>query len=295
MGAPLGLGALVKLQGQLHHRNCPEQMIHHEFGQKIRALSKNMKRLLMIALFVLLSLFACASVEPPPKKLIVLPENDKAPSFRPYVINGERYHPLSDSDGFVQFGKSSWYGKEFHGRPTASGEKYDMYKMTAAHKILPIGTYVKVINLANKREIVVRVNDRGPFVKGRIIDLSFAAAKQMGLIGPGVADVKIIALGKEVEKLESPLGVKTVVEITDLNKGEFAVQVGAFKNKENALRLADRLKVVFDYVEVALHDDKNKGTIYRLRVLKSKSLNKASEVVKKLEDMGFEGAFIVSL
>ncbi|MDY6972904.1 MAG: SPOR domain-containing protein, partial [Thermodesulfobacteriota bacterium] len=74
-----------------------------------------------------------------------------------------------------------------------------------------------------------------------------------------------------------------------------AVQVGAFKNKENALRLADRLKVVFDYVEVALHDDKNKGTIYRLRVLKSKSLNKASEVVKKLEDMGFEGAFIVSL
>jgi len=254
-----------------------------------------MKKLLIIGLSILLSLFACATVEHPPKKLIVLPEKSKAPSFKPYVINGERYYPLSDSDGFVQFGKSSWYGSKFHGRPTASGEKFDMHKKTAAHKTLPLGTYVKVLNLADKRQIIVRVNDRGPFVKGRIIDLSYAAAKEIGLIGPGVAEVKIIALGKEVGELKSPLGVKPVVEIRDLNKGEFAVQVGAFKDKRNALRLADRLKVIFDYVEVALRDDKDKGTIYRLRVSKSKTLTKAGEVVKKLENMGFEGAFIVSL
>ena len=110
-----------------------------------------------------------------------------------------------------------------------------------------------------------------------------------------MARVKIAALGKQVGELESPVGVKPVVETEDLRRGEFAVQVGAFKNKNNALKLADRLKVIFDNVEVTVYDRKEKGTVYRLRVSKSKTLTGAGKIEKKLEDMGFDEAFIVRL
>jgi rare lipoprotein A len=234
-------------------------------------------------------------VEHPTKRLIVLPEKSKDPALRPYVVNGTRYYPLPDSDGFVQFGKGSWYGKKFHGRTTSSGERFDMHKKSAAHRTLPLGTYVKVLNLSNQNQTIVKINDRGPFVKGRIIDLSYASAKEIGLVGPGVAEVKVVALGKEVGELKSPQGIKPVVEINDLNMGEFTVQVAAFGSKDNALRLADRLKVIFDYVDVSISDDRNKGPLYRVRVSKSGTLTKAAEIEKKLEDMGFGEAFIVRL
>lgn len=232
----------------------------------------------------------------PPKRLIVLPEKSKDSSFRPYVVNGERYYPLPNSDGFVQTGNASWYGKKFHGRPTASGERFNMYKESAAHKTLPLGTFVRVVNFSNKKQIIVKINDRGPFVKGRIIDLSYAAAKKIDLIGPGVARVRVVTLGRQVGQLKSPQGIKPVVEIRDLNLGDFTVQVGAFQNKDNALKLADRLKVIFDYVDVSVHDARGgEGTLYKVRVSKSKTLNKAGEIEKKLEAMGFDKAFIVSL
>ncbi len=228
-------------------------------------------------------------------KLVLLSEKTREASLRPYVINGVRYYPLSDAEGFVQSGKASWYGKKFHGRPTASGEIFDMYKKSAAHKTLPLGTYVRTLNLTNNKQSIVRINDRGPFVKGRIIDLSYAAAKEIGLVGPGVAAVKIVALGKEVGKFKSPQGIKPVVEIKNLKTGDFTVQVGAFKDKDNALRLSDRLKVIFDYVDVALWKHGHKGTMYRVRVSKSKTLIEAGKIEEKLEDMGFEEAFIVRL
>jgi rare lipoprotein A len=262
-----------------------------------------MRRRLIICLPLLVLFFtACAgeiyyvsSGKGHHKKRIVLPGRYKDFGLRPYEVNGERYYPLPDSEGFVQFGKASWYGKKFHGRQTANGEIFDMYKESAAHKTLPLGTYVKVLSVSNRKEIVVRINDRGPFVKGRIIDLSYAAAKAIGLIGPGVADVKIMALGREVGGQESSGGIKPVVEIEDLNLGDFAVQVGAFKSRDNAIKLADRLKVIFDHVDVALYDDKDQGSMYRVRVSKSRSLTEAGEVEKKLEHMGFTEAFIVSL
>ena len=216
--------------------------------------------------------------------------------MRPYVINGERYYPLPDAEGFVQSGKASWYGRKFHGRPTASGEVFDMNKKSAAHKTLPMGTYVKVVNLFNKKELIVRINDRGPFVKGRIIDLSRAAAREIGLIGPGVAGVKIVALGREVDRLTSRSGTtRPVVEIEDVNRGEFTLQVGAFRDRHNALRLADRLKVIFDHVEISSYDDHAEQKIYRVWVSRSKTLIKAGEVKKRIEDMGFEEVFIVNL
>ena len=261
-----------------------------------------MKRLLILSLCLLICLLACApethyvtTVQPPPKKVIVLPEKIEDPTLKPYVVNGVRYYPLPDSEGFSQSGRASWYGEKFHGRRTSSGEIFDMHRESAAHKTLPFDTYVKVLNLSNNKQIVVRINDRGPFMKGRIIDLSYAAAKKIGLVGPGVADVKIVALGKKVGELKTPGGIKPVVEISDLDRGVFTVQVGAFKDKINALGLAERLKVLFGHVEVTVYDDKERGTLHRVRVSKSSTLTKAGEVEKRLKEMGFDEAFIVSL
>jgi len=259
-----------------------------------------MKKLVItiLSLLLCLTVYACGKhrvshTENSSKRLILKPY--KGPGFSPYVIDGERYYPLSNSEGFVQHGTASWYGKKFHGRPTANGEIFDMNKKTAAHKTLPLGTYVKAVNLDNNKQIVVRINDRGPFVKGRIIDFSYAAAEEIGLVGPGVARVKIVALGRQVGEIESPSGSQPVVEIDDLKTGEFTVQVGAFKSKDNATRLSGQLKVDFDYVDVEVCNDKIDGPVYRVRVSKSNTLTNAEKMEKKLESMGFETAFIVSL
>jgi rare lipoprotein A len=261
-----------------------------------------MKKLSISGLLILFCLASCAGerhyvrkTKDPSKKLIVLPEIAEDRALRAYVVNGERYYPLPDSEGFVQCGNASWYGSKFHGRPTASSEIFDMYEVSAAHKTLPFGTYVKILNLSNKKQIIVRINDRGPFVKGRIIDLSYAAAKGIGLIGPGIAQVKVVALGREVGELESPGGVQPVVEVEDPRQGDFTIQVGAFRDRKNALQLADRLKLIFNHVEVSVYDDKGEGRIFRVRVSRTKTLAKAGEIEKKLRDMGFEGSFIVRL
>lgn len=109
---------------------------------------------------------------------------------RPYSVAGRTYVPLTGDVPFNETGLASWYGRKFHGRPTSSGEPYDMFAMTAAHKTLPIPSYARVRNPANGREIVVRVNDRGPFAEGRVIDLSYAAATKLGLLA-GVAPVTV--------------------------------------------------------------------------------------------------------
>lgn len=231
----------------------------------------------------------------PDKKRVVIPKAKQGPGFRPYVINGERYYPLPHAQGFVQTGKASWYGRKFHGRSTASGERYDMYKKTAAHKTLPLGTYVRVLNLENRKQTVARVNDRGPFVKGRIIDLSYAAAREIGLVGPGVGRVRVEALARQVGVYDARSGKEPVIEARELDKGDFTVQVGAFSQRENALRLAGRLKVIYDYVRIVVYEAPGGSTLYRLRVGRSKTLKKAAEIEKKLESLGFEEAFVVSL
>jgi len=137
----------------------------------------------------------------------------------------------------IERGIASWYGPGFHGRFTASGERYDMDAMTAAHKSLPFGTVVEVRNLDNGRTARVRINDRGPFVKGRILDLSRAAAKALGIYGPGTAPVEIVAVGIE------PLGGL-----------RFTVQVGAFHDRDAAERLAEQLRSYFPDVSIRSDD-----------------------------------------
>jgi len=109
---------------------------------------------------------------------------------KPYVVLGRRYEPMTADRPLAESGGASWYGRKFHGRPTASGELYDMFAMTAAHKTMPIPSYARVRNPANGREIVVRVNDRGPFADGRVIDLSYTAALKLGVLN-GVAPVQV--------------------------------------------------------------------------------------------------------
>ncbi len=115
----------------------------------------------------------------------VPPSAEIPPTQRPYKINGRTYYPLPTSHGYVERGIASWYGKKFHGRKTSNGETYNMYAKTAAHKTLPMGTMLLVKNIANNKEIVVRVNDRGPFVKGRIIDLSLTGAREIDMVTEG--------------------------------------------------------------------------------------------------------------
>lgn len=112
-----------------------------------------------------------------------------------YEVFGRTYRVLESSEGYDEEGEASWYGEQFHGRPTSSHEVFDMYAMTAAHKTLPLPTYVEVENLDNGRTAVLRVNDRGPFHEGRIIDLSYAAALKLGVVGAGVARVRVRAVG----------------------------------------------------------------------------------------------------
>jgi len=252
-------------------------------------------------LLITASIFGCAAKKKQiqvcsyEKPTVVLSETRQGQPLKSYSVDGVPYYPLSTGQGFVQEGLASWYGKEFHGKKAASGEIYNMFHKTAAHKTLPFGTYVKVEDLSNKREVIVKINDRGPFVKGRIIDLSHSAAREIGLIGPGVARVRVVALAKEVGKIRSGDSHEPLVEAEDFSTGRFTIQVGAFENEDNAGRLAERLKVVFDYVTITRYVLYQGKTLYRVRVSLSKDLIEASNIVEKLEYLGFSETFIVAL
>ncbi len=213
-------------------------------------------------------------------------EDRYTPPTKPYKVMGKWYQPRRDSYGFRQIGLASWYGDEFHGRKTANGEIYDMYAMTAAHKTLPFNTYVKVKNLENGQKQDVRINDRGPFVRGRIIDLSYAAANKLGIVGPGTAKVEIVALGKFTippTKKDEP----QTYEPVDYQKGNFTFQVGAFLERQNAERLKAKLAETHTNAHIATYQSGEK-TYYRVRVGKFNTLKKAMEYEKNLIADGYD-------
>lgn len=207
------------------------------------------------------------------------------PTQKPYVINNIKYFPISSSAGYIDTGIASWYGPDFHGRPTSNGERYNMYKATAAHKILPMNTMLLVKNLENGREMVVRINDRGPFVRGRIIDLSYASAKKLGVIRKGTAKVKIIAL--------APSQDGRLIAPPNFNEGEFYVQIGAFKQKSNALGLRKRF-IDAGHTAVVRQYEIKKDTFYRVQVYVGTQLHNAKRAEKALLEKGYKGAFIVA-
>ncbi|WP_372716070.1 septal ring lytic transglycosylase RlpA family protein [Immundisolibacter sp.] len=156
------------------------------------------------------------------------------PCLRPYRVDGVDYQPLPSAAGYRARGTASWYGREFHGRPTANGESYDMFAMTAAHPTLPIPSYARITNLGNGRSVVVRINDRGPFRRERLIDVSYVAAAKLGLIGTGSAPVELRTVlpgDAVVARHEEPVPADGVY-----------LQVGAFADAGTAQRLATRLR-----------------------------------------------------
>jgi len=156
-----------------------------------------------------------------------------------YVVFGQRYHTLPSSQGYVERGIASWYGTKFHGRSTSSGEPYDMYAMTAAHKSLPLPTYVQVTNLSNGRSAIVKVNDRGPFHDNRLIDLSYAAATKLGILAEGTGLVEVRALNPGAPQPQAP--DTPVIQASHQATPGLFVQVGAFSSRQNANLLSRRL------------------------------------------------------
>jgi rare lipoprotein A len=209
----------------------------------------------------------------------------------PYRVNGDWYHPITDTRGFEEKGIASWYGEEFHGRKTANGEIYNMYGVSAAHKTLPLGTYVRVHNLANGRTVDLRINDRGPFVRGRIIDLSFGAARQLGIVDTGTAPVEISALGAAA----APAAPGQAIEYVPLDyySGNFTFQVGAFAEKANAERLVQRLAPHYPNAHMTTFFDGTR-TFYRVRVGRSTDLEAAATYEADLEQNGFPETFVVA-
>jgi len=198
-----------------------------------------------------------------------------------YEVYGKTYYVLDSAEGFAQKGIASWYGNKFHGRRTSSGEEYDMYAMTAAHKTLPIPAYVAVKNLDNGREAIVRVNDRGPFHEGRIIDLSYAAATKLGVAKTGTANVEIRVVSSEEDENDSLS--KTFVESPAPDGGKLYVQVAAFSTEENALQYLGKLQAE-GFSDVRLHIESKKGkTVYRVRIGPLPSDNVAHEVLSQLK------------
>jgi peptidoglycan lytic transglycosylase len=210
---------------------------------------------------------------------------------RPYIINNRTYYPLPTADGYVESGIASWYGRDFHGRRTSNGETYNMHNITAAHKLLPMHTMLLVQNEENGKTVVVRVNDRGPFIQGRIIDLSYGAAQKLGLVHSGTAQVTITALG-EVQNRNNQ-GSITFKKQADLRSGEYYVQIGAFLQKYNAIKLQDKFAKA-NHKAVITKAQINGKLFYRVQVYVGQTLSNARRSEIALLDRGYQGAFIIA-
>lgn len=240
----------------------------------------------LLTLFIAFYLSGCGPKHVPSKETIPgVPATQ-----RPYKVNGRTYYPLPSAESFVETGYASWYGRKFHGRPTASGETYNMHAATAAHRTLPMNTYVRVTNLENGREIVVRINDRGPFVKNRVIDLSFAAARKLDIVKLGVAKVRVEVMGEVRFRAGNPATYKPH---PDFKMGRFFIQVGAFLEPRNAYAL--KAKMTRHYKEVVVYrQPTGTKTFYRVQIFAATDYDAAKDFEARLERSGFPRAFVVA-
>ena len=258
----------------------------------------------------------------PPRDLAAIP--DAVPKVEPrsrygnptsYVVFGKRYQVMPTSAGYVERGVASWYGTKFHGARTSSGEAYDMYAMTAAHKSLPLPTYARVTNLANGRSVVVKINDRGPFVGNRIIDLSYTAAAKLGIIAAGTGLVEVRALDPRqpepgprlIEAQRTPTAPATTqaaldsVPIVAASNGTTTpsgpamyLQVGAFVNRDNAEQLRAKLsEVPIAGIQVS-EGLSNQRPVYRVRIGPLASVDEADRVSATLGRYGIDDPQVVT-
>ena len=201
-------------------------------------------------------------------------------SNRPYKVFGKTYYPMTTLKPYTATGYATWYGKKYHGNKTSIGEVYDMYKMTAAHKTLPLPCYVKVTNLKNDKTVIVRVNDRGPFVKDRIIDLSYAAANRL----------EIIEKGSELVKVEL-IDLEKKVKVSKVNK-QIYIQAGLFSDEKNANNLINKIKKLGTVKNENIKKIKNEDQ-FQVLIEPFKNNQKAKIKKDELSDNFFINGFIV--
>lgn len=203
---------------------------------------------------------------------------------KPYVVFGKQYVPLKSNKGFKQRGIASWYGKKFHGNRTSSGEAYDMYKMTAAHPVLPIPSYAQVTNLKNGRNVIVRVNDRGPFKHNRVMDLSYAAALKLDVVRTGTGQVVITAIG------ETPVSSRKKAVSTEQL---VFIQLGAFSNQDSAYNLQKRLQAE-GYENSEINRVEQGGLrLFRVRLGPMQKLADIDFILGDLHHAGYPDAHII--
>ncbi len=199
-----------------------------------------------------------------------------------YQVLGRRYAVLPSAEGYLERGVASWYGPTFHGELTSMGERYDMYAMTAAHKTLPLPAYARVTNLKNGKSVVVRINDRGPFVATRIIDLSYTAASHLDMLRDGTAMVEVRAL--------IPGQPDPITRSSELPPQQLFVQAGAFSDPANADRLVTKLRSNgLSNAAVASRPD-GKPPLYRVRVGPVSSVREFDSLVARLNALGIRDA-----
>lgn len=252
-------------------------------------------RVLAVTMCLALLAVGCASAPPEPApRFTTKPGGKMVRTQRPYQINGIWYYPIPSAQGFVEEGMASWYGSDFHGKPTSCGEPYDMWALTAAHKILPLGTHVKVTHKQTGKSVVVRVNDRGPFVAGRVIDLSCRAAQELGSWRTGLAPVRVEAVQVASQEGTGPSAVWRVDPVPSFRYGSFTVQIGAFKEQQNAIRLKERMAP--GYREIQVTPTQYGGDLfYRVQVGLYRDLVVAQQETARLKQQGFGDAFVVAM
>lgn len=251
-----------------------------------------MRSRLALTALALLALAACA---PQPRRPLPAPEppppapatgGDIAPREEPrarlgnppfYEVDGQRYVVLASAAGHVERGVASWYGSDFHGGRTATGETYDMDAMTGAHPTLPLPAWVRVTNLQNGRSVVVRLNDRGPFRKNRIIDLSRAAAEELDMIRVGTALVEVRSLASKAPQSSATQAASA---------RQFFAQAGAFTDEGNARRLLERLRVA-GIGDAAIDEARIDGRrLFRVRAGPVASVSEFDALIERLRQAG---------
>jgi rare lipoprotein A len=226
---------------------------------------------------------------PPPAAIGTVPDavpraEPRSPHGNPpfYDVMGKRYFVLGASDGYVERGVASWYGPTFHGVNTSSGERYDMYAMTAAHKTLPLPTYARVTNLRNGRSVTVRINDRGPFVANRLIDLSYTAAAKLDMLREGTTLVEVRAL--------EPGEPDNLTRISETPPAPLYVQAGAFADPGNAERAIRRLHAAGLSTAFIAPPANDKPLLYKVRVGPISDVAQFDKLAARLAALGFSGA-----
>lgn len=213
-----------------------------------------------------------------------------------YEVFGKTYYTLASSEGYVERGTASWYGNKFHGRRTSSGEPYDMYKMTAAHKTLPLPSYAEVTNLDNGRKVVVRINDRGPFHDDRLIDLSYSAATKLGITAKGTGRVEVRAINPDKYATHADANPPRQVAMQDTTLANVALflQVGAFSTLSKAEQIKNRIQQQISERVLIKPFNGQGNPLYRVRVGPLANAEAGQRITQRLLSLGYTDTQLIT-